>query len=100
VRAVNLIPADQRRGAGGGAEIDRTGVEEFECLVRSQRLYPADGDAFATEFLLQQPLLFQDHRNRIVGRPIDTDFLGRCGCMRQAGSDAGCDGGKEEITAG
>ena len=71
--AVDL--GDQRRRARGRAEIDRAGVEEFQRLVGAERLHPADRDAVLGEFLLEQALLLEHHRDRIVGRPVDADFL-------------------------
>ena len=82
--AVDL--GDQRRRARGRAEIDRAGVEEFERLVGAGRLHPDDADAVLGEFLFQKPLLLEDHRHRIVGRPVDANFLeciGREGRARQ-----------------
>ena len=82
--AVDL--GDQRRGARGRAEIDRAGVEEFERLVGAGRLHPDDGDAVLGEFLFQQALLLEDHRHRIVGRPVDMDFLQRVGSKAAPGT--------------
>ena len=82
--AVDL--GDQRRRARGRAEIDRAGIEEFERLVGTGRLHPDDADAVLGEFLFQQSLLLEDHRDRIIGRPVDMDFLERVGgkCRRRA----------------
>ena len=81
--AVDL--GDQRRRARGRAEIDRAGVEEFQRLVGAGRLHPDDADAVLGEFLFQQALLLEDHRDRIVGRPVDADFLERVGGEGRAG---------------
>ena len=92
--AVDL--GDQRRGARARAEIDRAGVEEFQRLVGARRLHPDDADAVLGEFLFQQSLLLEDHRHRIVGRPVDTDFLERVGGEGGAGQQRGNgDGGRE-----
>ena len=70
--AVDL--AHEGGGAGGRAEIDRVGAEEFQRLVRAERLHPADLDAVLGEFLLEQALILEHHRDRVVGRPVDADF--------------------------
>ena len=72
----------QRRRACGRAEIDRAGVEEFQRLVGPGRLHPDDIDAVLGEFLFQEPLLLEHHRHRIVGRPVDANFLQ---CIRRQG---------------
>ena len=82
---IAVDPGDQRRGARGRTEIDRSGVEELERLVGTGRLHPDDADAVLGEFLFQQSLLLQDHRHRIVGRPIDVNFLERVGGEGGAG---------------
>ena len=50
------------------------GVEELERLVGTGRLHPDDADAVLGEFLFQQSFLLQDHRHRVVGRPVDMDL--------------------------
>jgi hypothetical protein len=76
---------DQRRRARGRSEIDRAGVEEFERLVGTGRLHPDDSNAVLGKFLFQQALLLEDHRHRIVGRPVDANFLERVGGKRRTG---------------
>ena len=76
---IAVDPGDQRRRARGRAEIDRAGIEELERLVGTGRLHPDDADAVLGEFLFQESVLLQDHRHRIVGRPVDVNFLQRIG---------------------
>ena len=87
--AVDL--ADQGGGAGGGAEIDRARIEEFERLVGAERLYPADLDAVLFELLLQEALVLQDEADRVVGGVIDADFLH---LRRGGGGEGGKAGGE------
>ena len=82
---VAVDPGDQCRRARGRSEIDRAGVEELERLVGAGRLHPDHADAVLGEFLLQQSLLLEDHRHRVVGRPVDPDLLGRVGGKGRAG---------------
>src|SRR5450631_2006698 len=92
---IAVDPGDQRRGTRGRAEIDRTGIEKFERLVGTGRLHPDDADAVLGEFLLEQSLLLEDHRHRIICRPIDMNFLervggaGATGHQRRDGNDRG-----------
>ena len=92
--AVDL--GDQRRRARGRAEVDRAGVEEFQRLVGAERLHPADADAVLGEFLLQQALFLEHHRDRIVGRPVDADFLGLVGGERSRSAAAPASSGREQ----
>ena len=70
--AVDL--ADQSGRAGGRANVERTGIEEFERLVGAGRKNPADVDLVLLEFLFEKLLLADDQRERIIGGVIDADF--------------------------
>ena len=71
--AVDL--ADQGRGAGRGAEIERAGIEEFERLVGAEGLDPAHRDAVLRERLLEDALVLEDEADRVVGGVVDADLL-------------------------
>ena len=99
--AVDL--AEESGGARRRAEIDRTGIQEFQRLVGAERLYPAHADAVFGEFLFQKRLLLKHHGDRIIGRPVDADFrrlIGGAGEPRQAERDQTCaDGATKKSTA-
>src|SRR5262249_45415404 len=70
---------DEGGGAGGRTEIDRSGVEELQRVARAVGLHPNHLDAVLGEFLLEEAFVLEQHRHRVVGRPIDVDFLGIVG---------------------
>jgi hypothetical protein len=90
--AVDL--GDERSRASARAKIDRAGVEELERLVGAERLHPADADAVLGEFFLEEAFVLQQHRHRIVGRPVDIDGLGlvrtEARGRQQANEEHGC----------
>src|SRR5207253_7581365 len=88
----------QRRGAGGRADVDRAGIEEFERLVGAERLHPAHADAVLGERLLDQPLLLEDERERIVGREVEADLAWR-GFGTERGEGGGCSARLQKRTA-
>ena len=96
--AVDL--GEQRRRARGRAEVDRAGVEELQRLVGAERLHPADADAVLGEFLFQQALVLEHHGDRVVGRPVDADFLRLVGGEARGRQQAGQQGGRQERTSG
>jgi len=73
---IAVDPGDEGGGAGGRPEIDRSGIEELQRVGRAVGLHPHDLDAVLGEFLLQDALVLEQHGDRVVGRPIDIDFLG------------------------
>ena len=76
---VAVDPGDERGRAGGRTEIDRSGVEELERIGRAVGLHPNDLDAVLGELLLQQAFILEQHRHRVIGRPVDVNFLGIVG---------------------
>ncbi len=92
--AVDL--ADQRRGAGRRAEIERAGIEEFERLVGAERLHPAHRDAVLGELALEDALVLEDEADRVIGGIVDAEFLHLRGRVRVASERRRGDGGGEE----
>ena len=76
---------DQRGSTGRRANVERTGIEEFERLVGARRKHPADCDLVGGKFLLEKLLLLDDQRQRIVGGVIDADFAH----LREGGGGGG-----------
>src|SRR5262249_16889207 len=70
---------DERGGAGARAEIDRASVEELQRVARRDRLHPAHRDAVLGQLPLHVALLLEQHRGRVVGRPVDADLFGVLG---------------------
>jgi hypothetical protein len=61
---------------------------------------PADADAVLLEFFFEEALVLEHHGDRIVGRPIDTDFRGLPGGARETGRHQGCGCGRDkQVTA-
>ena len=48
-----------------------------------------DLDAVLGEFLLEQALFLEQHRHRVVGRPVDADFLRLVGAEARGRQQAG-----------
>ena len=76
---IAVDPGDERGGAGGRTEIDGASVEKLQRIRRTVGLHPHDLDAVLGEFLLQVAFVLEQHRDRIVGRPVDVDLLGIVG---------------------
>jgi hypothetical protein len=50
-------------------------------------LHPHDLDAVLGELLLDEALLLEQHRYRVVGRPVDVDLLGIVGGAKLRGGN-------------
>jgi len=76
---IAVDPGDEGGRAGGRSEVDRSGVEELERIGRAVGLHPNNFDAVLGELLLEEAFVLEQHRHRVIGRPVDVDFLGIVG---------------------